>query len=309
MQEKENKTIAMKENDFTTIARSIKERGKRKTVAVAWAADSTTREAVAQAMAAGIADAIFVGCKHEIDNDPLLRPYIEHYDVIAAPDSDTAAAAAVALVRQGKADVLMKGMLNTDNLLSAVLNKECGILAPGAVLTHVTAAEVPQYEKMLLFSDAAVIPYPNAEQRRAQVEYLRDIAHRRGVEYPRIALIHCSEKVDARHFPFTEDYVLLSELSRQGDLGHCIVDGPMDVKTACSKSAMEKKGLQSPIDGYADALVFPDIEAGNAFYKTLTLFAGATLAGMLVGATAPIVLPSRGDDVLTKFNSLIISAL
>lgn len=275
-------------------------RGERRRVAVVWGADESTRHAVETAVSKGFAEAVFLGPE---------GPAGEHMRSIPASDPDDAARKAVAMVRSGEADIIMKGLLNTDNLLRAVLSKTDGILRPGRVLTHVTVAEIPAYPKLLSFSDAAVIPVPTLEQRRAQVSELIETVRSLGVAEPRVALIHCSEKTDLRHFPVTGDYEMLRADAASGAWGPCIVDGPMDVKTACDCEAMLKKGLSSPIAGEADALLMPDIESGNVFYKTIHLFGSALTAGLLRGAEVPVVLPSRGDDPESKFYSLCLAAL
>ncbi len=292
-----------------SLVKTISERGIRKKAAIVWASDDCTRQAVALAIKDGIIDAIFVGCRAEIEADPAMAACSGHYSIVEAADGDEAAAIAVSMARNGEADIIMKGMINTDNLLRAVLNKEHGILDKGAVLTHITAAHIPAYPKLLLLSDVAVIPYPTIDQRRAQIKYLTDIACRLGREKALIALTHCSEKVDERHFPFTADYVTLKAEAEEGKLGNCVVDGPLDVKTSLDAEALAHKGLHSPIGGHADAIIFPDIEAGNTFYKTITLFAGADIAGLLVGAKVPVVLSSRGDSARSKFYSLALAAL
>jgi phosphate butyryltransferase len=188
------------------------------------------------------------------------------------------------------------------------------------VLTHVTCAELsfPQHpceggadgdssKRLLLFTDAAVLPYPTDEQRVAQLRCLLEVARGLGITQPRVSLINCSEKVAPKAFPFTLHYRQLKAEAEAGRFGPCIVDGPLDLKTSLSPEALRKKGLTSPIEGRADALVFPDIQAGNVFYKTLTLFGQAT-AGMLCGALAPVVLPSRGDCSTSKFASLMLAA-
>lgn len=276
---------------FDELKAHLCNRGEEKRrVAVVWPEDDTTRQAVKMAEDAGF-----------------VQPTMLDHRVVT--DADAAAAEAVKLVREGKADVIMKGLINTDNLLRAILNKSTGILKPGSVLTHLTVAEVPAYHKLLLLSDVAVIPYPTADQFKAMVGYMSSYAHSMGIDCPRIALTHCSEKVDERHFPFTASYVTLKEEATKGTFGSCIVDGPMDVKTACDLHAQEKKGIVSPINGDADGIIFPDIEAGNTFYKTVTLFCEATMAGLLMGADAPVVLCSRGDDADSKFNALALACL
>lgn len=294
---------------FGELTSHLAETGMRKMVAVVWAADESTQHAVAQALDEGFIEATFVGCAHEIQHQDFYQRHIDHITLVDAATPDEAATRAVALVREGQADVLMKGLINTDNLLHAVLNKQTGILPQGNILTHVTVAEIPAYDKLLLFTDAAVIPYPTHEQRIKQVEYVAAMCRSLGIECPRLSLIHCSEKVNEKYFPFTAGYKEIAAMASEGKMGQCIVDGPLDVKTSCCLESMRTKGITSPIEGQADALIFPDIEAGNAFYKTITLFAGAQTAGLLQGTVAPVVVSSRSDSTQSKYNSLAMAAL
>ncbi|MBQ8127411.1 MAG: phosphate butyryltransferase [Prevotella sp.] len=273
--------------NFDELVAHLTERTERRRVAVVCGRDESTREAVARAEAAGFVEPIMV------DDD----------------DVDVAAARAVALVREGKADVLMKGLLNTDNLLKAVLNKETGILPQGRVLTHLTCAQLPQMDRLLFVTDVAVIPYPTKEQRAEQLRYLLNLCRAMGIEEPRVSLINCSEKVNAKHFPFTVEYQELIAQTRAGEFGPCIVDGPLDLKTSLSAHALHKKGIESPLEGQADGLIFPDIQAGNVFYKTITLFCGAETAAILQGPQVPVVLTSRADSVESKFYSLALAAI
>ncbi len=229
-------------------------------------------------------------------------------EVICIEDTllERAAEKAVALVRRGDANVLMKGLIGTDILLKAILNKVSGLLPPNQILTHISVAEIPTYPKLLFFTDAAVIPYPTQKQRTQQVRYATEICHRLGIANPRIALIHCAEH-GGRHFPFVEGYKDIKNEALQGTFGHCIIDGPLDVKSACSLSALKAKNISSPLNGKADVLIMPDIEAGNAFYKAMTLFANAHTAGILWGGQCPIVVPSRGDSAEAKFNSVLFA--
>ncbi|MBO4814838.1 MAG: phosphate butyryltransferase [Muribaculaceae bacterium] len=293
---------------FQDIISHLQSVEEKKTVAVVWAEDDVTRSAVLKGLEAGIITVTFVGCRQEIEADERLAQYKSQFTIIDATDRDDAAAKAVTEVREDRANVLMKGLLNTDNLLRAVLNKETGILPKGNVLTHVTVAEIPELNRLLLFTDAAVLPNPTVEQRIEQVKYVTKIAHALHIEEPKISLIHCSEKVDERHFPCTADYVQMKEKAAQGEFGKCIVDGPLDLKTSLCYESMHHKGINSPINGEADALLFPEIESGNVFYKTITLLCKAQTAGLLQGAKVPVVLPSRGDTIESKFYSLAVAS-
>ncbi len=274
-----------------------------KRVAVVCPYDESTQGAVRKAMDEGFVKPILVG-------DPkLMGGALKEVPRLKATDDDDAAAMAVELVRQGMADVLMKGMLNTDNLLRAVLNKQTGILQQGKVLTHLTCAQLPDYDKLLFMTDVAVIPQPTKEQRQQQLRYVLRLCRSMGIKQPGVALINCSEKVDERHFPHTAEYRELVKEAEQGTYGECIVDGPLDLKTSLSGRALKKKGLSSPLRGHADALIFPDIQAGNVFYKTITLFCHATTAAILAGPDVPVVLTSRADDVDSKFYSLALACV
>lgn len=295
--------------NFNDMINHLSSQVERKKVAVVWAADDHTPEACAFALEKGIVDIIFVGCQERLVQREDLKPYCEHIAYVGANDPDDSAAKAVALVREGKADILMKGLINTDNLLHAVLNKETGILPKGSVLTHVTTAEIPGYDRLLLFTDAAVIPYPTQEQRIQQVRYMTKMCHSFGIEEPKISLIHCTEKPNKKYFPFTLGYQEIIDMAKAGEFGRCVVDGPLDLKTSCDNESMKTKGIDSPLNGEADALIMPDIEAGNVFYKAITLFAGASTAGILQGPIAPVVIASRADSSQSKFYSLAVAAM
>jgi len=256
-------------------------------VAVVCADDASTRYAVEKGREMGFIEPVYV----------------------EGDDKDECARRAVAMVRGGEADILMKGLLNTDNLLRAILDKENGILRPGRVLTHICVAEIPKYEKLLFFTDAAVIPVPSQSQRRQQIGYVNYACHALGIEEPRIALIHCAEKVSEKTFPYTKDYIQIIAEAQTGKFGRCIIDGPLDLKTSLDTVSLREKSIRSAIDGRADALIFPDIVAGNVFYKTLTLFAYAKTAGVLQGTICPCVVPSRADSPESKFYSLALAAL
>ena len=262
-------------------------KGGKKRIGVICPRDESTRKAVEEATSAtGFAEAVV------FDDDDVL----------------VAAQQAVAAAREGKVDVLMKGTLNTDDLLRAVLNKETGILPKGRVLTHLTCAQIPSYDKLVFCSDVAVIPYPTAEQREEQLKYLLQLMRSMGVEEPRVGLINCTEKVNEKHFPVTVEYRQLAEKAATGVFGPCIVDGPLDLKTCFSPEALHKKGINSPLEGRADAIIFPDIQAGNVFYKTITCFIpGVETAAVLAGTQVPVVLPSRGDSPKNKLYSLALA--
>lgn len=294
--------------DFKDMLARLECRNKRWRIAIVCAEDESSRIAAEWALKRKFVEIVFVGGAKIVMSDERLKKYSSYWSVVRVESRDEAAHIAVEMAREGKVDILMKGLINTDNLLRAILDKQCGLLKPGAVMTHIAVARMPSYHKMLFFSDCAVIPQPTLQQRIEQVKYIVNLCHGIGMACPKVALIHCTEKVNGKTFPLTLDYVEIKKLAEQGEFGKCIVDGPMDIKTACSAEAMRIKNMQSPINGDADAMIMPDIEAGNSFYKTITLFAQADTAGVLMGTQLPVVLPSRGDDTMSKFFSLALAA-
>lgn len=294
--------------NFDELVAHLASRMERRRVAVACPNDESTQYAVCRALDEGIVNALLVGCTDEA-KQVFAKYGANRVEYVDATDADDAARKAVALVREGRADVLQKGLLNTDNLLHAVLNKETGILPKGRVLTHLTCAQIPGHPRFLFFTDAAVIPHPTAEQRVEQLKYVVDTCHAMGIEVPRVGLINCTEKVNEKFFPFTVEYKELIARVEKGEFGCCIVDGPLDLKTCLSAEALHKKGIESPLEGLSDAVIFPDIQAGNVFYKTITLFCGASCAGILRGPLCPVVLPSRGDSKMSKFYSLALASI
>ncbi len=296
--------------DFKALPQRLRSMAKCVTVAVACPADAHTEEVIERSISEEFAKFILVAVEQNAAvAERLHAKYPDRTAIILATDVDDASRKAVAEVRQGRAQVLMKGTVNTDNLLRAVLNKECGLLEKGHVLTHIAVAEIPGLQRLLFFTDAAVIPYPTTEQFHAQLGYIADTFRSvTGNDCPRVALTHCTEKVSEK-FPLTLSYEELKKEAREGAFGSIEVDGPMDVKTACDAESGAIKGIASPVVGNADILIFPDIEAGNTFYKAITLFAKATVAGMLAGTTAPVVVTSRADTVESKFYSLATACM
>lgn len=296
--------------DFKALPQRLRSMAKCVTVAVACPVDAHTEEVIERSISEEFAKFILVAVEQNAAvAERLHAKYPDRTAIILATDVDDASRKAVAEVRQGRAQVLMKGTVNTDNLLRAVLNKECGLLEKGHVLTHIAVAEIPGLQRLLFFTDAAVIPYPTTEQFHAQLGYIADTYRSvTGNDCPRVALTHCTEKVSEK-FPLTLSYEELKKEAREGAFGSIEVDGPMDVKTACDAESGAIKGIASPVVGNADILIFPDIEAGNTFYKAITLFAKATVAGMLAGTTAPVVVTSRADTVESKFYSLATACM
>ena len=296
--------------DLKTLPERLRSLGERVIVAVASPADSHTEEVIERSVSEGFADFILtvVDGKQTIA-EQLATKHPQQIKIINASADDDAARKAVLEVREGRANVLMKGSLNTDNLLRAVLNKEQGILVKGSVLTHIAVAGIPGRDGLMLFSDAAVIPFPTTEQLDAVMTYItKTWRSLTGGTCPRVALTHCTEKTSEK-FPITLAYQAIKQYAEEGRYGEVCVDGPMDVKTACDAESGAIKGISSPVVGNADILIFPDIEAGNTFYKTITFFANAAVSGMLDGTTAAVVVTSRADSADSKFYSLAVACM
>ena len=221
-----------------------------------------------------------------------------------------AAREGVRIVHDGEADVLMKGSLTTDVILHAVIDKENnrGLIAPGSVMSHITLVDAPVYHKLLMFSDAAVIPNPTLDQFDSMIRYDSQISRKLGIERPKIALIHFTEKINKR-YQVTTDYVELINRASRGEYGDIALAGPMDVKTACDAESAAIKKIGSEVVGDSDVLIMPDLEASNTFYKTVSYFGKARMAGLVTGTIAPVVVASRADSAESKFYSLILACL
>ncbi len=293
---------------FDQLTTHLKTVNQRKKIAVVCANDPNTEYAIARALEEGIAEFLMIGDSAILQKYPTLKQYPDLVQTIHIDDPDEAAREAVRIVREGGADILMKGIINTDNLLHAILDKEKGLLPRGKILTHLSLMQIPTYNKLLFFSDAAVIPRPTLQQRIEMIWYAIHACRRFGIEQPRIALIHCTEKVSAK-FPHSLDYVNIVELAEAGEFGDVIIDGPLDVRTSCEQASGDIKGIASHINGQADVLIFPNIESGNTFYKSMSLFANSDTAGLLQGPTCPVVLPSRSDSGLSKYYSIAMACL
>ncbi|MBR4846484.1 MAG: phosphate butyryltransferase [Bacteroidaceae bacterium] len=292
---------------FDQLITRLHNQERRKRIAVVCPNDGHTLHVIQRSLEEGIADfALVVEEAHREASEEIQRQYPDRVTLFSAEDTIDAARLAVSLVHKGKADVLMKGTLNTDVLLRAVLNKEEGLLPPGSVLSHVTVAQLPTYHKLLLFSDAAVVPRPRVSHFEAMLRYDLKVCNRLGIDEPQVALIHCTEKINGK-FPHTLGYVILKERARKGQYGSLQIDGPMDAKTACDPHSAVVKGIESSVVGNADLLIFPNIESSNTFYKAISLFGQAHMAGMLTGTTAPVVLPSRADSDDSKYYSLVLA--
>lgn len=295
--------------NFTELIARFSAMSDKKRVVVVCPADAPTISVIGRCLHKSLCSFELVATPEHLEiAEKMQTLYPDMVNVHIAEDIPSAAKLGVKLIHDGKGDVLMKGRINTDQLLKAVLDKECGLLPKGNVMSHISIAQIPGYHKLLMFSDSTVIPQPNLEQYKAIIKYDVSLLHKLGVACPKVALIHFTEKVNPK-FPHTLDYVELKKLASEGEFGEVEIDGPMDAKTACDAHSAKIKGIESNVAGDADLLILPDLEAGNVFYKTISLFAHAEMAGLLTGTRVPVVVPSRADSDASKFNSLALACL
>lgn len=298
----------MRINSLDDLLRAVKDR-PRKRLVVAWANDVHTMEAVYAAVESGLVEAILVG-----DEPVMVKVCQEHglpkerFRMVHVATDIEAAAKAVAMVRSGEGDLLMKGLLSTDKYMRAILNKEQGLLDPGAILSHVSVMEHPGHPKLMIVGDVAVIPEPEFKEKVAILGYLVKTAQALGIEQPKVAVLAASEQVLPK-MSASADAALLSKMAERGQIQGALVDGPMALDGALDPESAKTKGLGGPVAGDADCLLFPNLEAGNTFYKAGTKLGGAEIAALVMGARVPCVLSSRGDSAKTKLSSIALAAL
>ncbi len=290
------------------LIRAVQDR-PRKRLVVAWANDAHTLEAVHTAVVSGLVEAILVGDEPvmvKVCQEHGLKP--EHFRMVHAATDVEAAARAVAMVRSGETDLLMKGLLSTDKYMRAILSKDQGLMDSGAVLSHVTVMEHPGHAKLLIVGDVAVIPEPEMKEKVAILNYLVRTAQALGVGQPKVAVLSASEQVMPK-LSSSVDAALLSKMADRGQIKGALVDGPMALDVALDPESARIKGITGPVAGEADCLLFPNIEAGNVFYKAGTKLGGAEVAAVVAGARVPCILSSRGDSAKTKLSSIALAAL
>ena len=278
----------------------------RKVLAVAAAEDQLVLEAVAEAKKQNICWPILVGNEEkirriaaEIDFD------LSEIEVIDEQSPDAACKTAVRLVSEGKAQVLMKGLVSTASCLRAVLDKTVG-LRTGSLLNHIGFFESRVYPKLIAVTDAAQNISPTLDMKVSIIKNTIDLYHRLGVERPKIALIAAIEDVNSK-MPATVDAAALTMMNFRNQITGCAIDGPLGLDNAISKEAAEHKGVKSEVAGDADLLFLPNIEVANALYKSITYFGEAVVAAVILGAQVPIVLTSRSDSERSKLMSIALA--
>ncbi len=295
-------------NNFDALLDKVKACSTKK-IAVAVAQDDAVLEAVQAAKEKKIADAILVGDEDKIKEIAAsLNMNLSDYEIIDVKDTTEAAHTAVKLVHDGKADMYMKGLIDTKGFLKSVLDKEVG-LRTGKPLSHVALFEIAGYEKMFFLSDVAFIPYPTLEDKVGIINNTVEVARACGIECPKVAPLAAVEVVNPK-MPTTVEAAELTKMNEEGKITGCIVDGPLSMDLAIDPEAARHKGATGrKIVGDADVLLFPDIHAGNITYKTLVHTANVKNGCILTGTKAPVILTSRSDSFETKVNSIALAAV
>jgi phosphotransacetylase len=276
--------------------------------AVAHPCDPVCIQAAVEAAGLGLIDPILVGPRHKILAAAAeARADISGLTLIDAPHSHAAAAQAVALVRAGKAELLMKGSLHTDELMHEALKEDTG-LRTGRRVSHVYLIEAASYPKPLLITDGAINIAPDLDAKRDILQNAIDLAHVLGIAQPKAAILSAVETVAAR-LPSTIDAAALCKMADRGQITGAVLDGPLAFDNAISPEAAAEKGIVSPVAGKADILLAPDLMAGNILAKQLTFLGGGHAAGIVLGARVPIILTSRADSEQTRIVSCALAVL
>ena len=287
----------------------LKQKGIKRKIAVSLAQDSNTVGAISQAVEQGFVEAFMIGNRQKIEEtarNENINPEI--FKIIDIPDDNQAVIESVRMVKNGEADILMKGLVGTDKFLKAVLDKNNGLLPEKAIMSYVAVIEVPKYHKLLFVTDTAVLPNPDLKQKSAMLTYAVKMANSFGIENPKVALIAAAEKVNETQ-PHTIDYAMMCKMVERGQLPKCTIDGPLDIFLACDPESVKIKGVPTPINGDADVLLFPTLDACNAFYKGLMLFGCGELAGLIQGTIKPVVVMSRSESPKSKFYCIALACL
>ncbi|WP_304626296.1 phosphate butyryltransferase [Sporomusa sp. GT1] len=293
--------------NFEDILNAVKDKAPKR-VAVAVAQDDAIMEAVQGAREQKIAEFILVGDREKVhETAGKLGVSLEDVQIIHEPDDRKAAYRAVALVSGGQADVLMKGLINTADLLRAVLDKEIG-LRTGRVLSHTAVYELPGFDRLLMVTDGGMNIAPTLQQKADIIQNSVQLARVLGISPAKVAVLAAVEVINP-DMPATLEAAALTKMADRGQIKGAIVDGPLALDNAISLEAASHKGIKSPVAGMADILVTPDIVAGNILGKSLVYIAKGKIAGLVLGAAKPVVVTSRADTHEAKLMSIALGAL
>jgi phosphate acetyltransferase len=276
--------------------------------AVAHPCDESSLKGAVEAAEMGILLPILVGPRHKIEAVAAqFKLDLSNCEIVDAPHSQAAADLAVQLAREGKAEMLMKGSLHTDELMAAVVRSATG-LRTNRRISHAFIMDVPSLDRPIIVTDAAINIFPTLEDKMHIIQNAIDLAHALGLEQPKVAILSAMETVNPK-IPSTVEAGALCKMADRNQITGGILDGPLALDNAIDLPAAQVKKLDSPVAGQADILVAPDLEAGNMLAKSLTFMAGADAAGIVLGARLPIILTSRADSVTTRLASCAVAAL
>ncbi len=291
-------------NDLLEIGRA----GEKKVLSVAAAHNKGVLEAVKHARDEGLIEPILVGRKDEIEGIAgEIGLDLAGLEIVDEADDLQAATEATKLVSSGRADILMKGILGTATILSQVLNRDYGLRA-GRPLSQAVLFEISSYHKMFIGTDFAFNIAPDLDTKKSIIDNAVGLAHAIGIDEPKVAVLAALEKVNPKMVA-TLDAQSLTRMNEAGEIKGCKVYGPLAMDNAVSKESARIKGIDSDVAGDADIFLAPDIEAGNILYKSLTFLGGAKSAGIVLGAKAPVIITSRADSSVDKFNSIVLATI
>ncbi|MCC8999716.1 MAG: phosphate acetyltransferase [Candidatus Contendobacter sp.] len=276
--------------------------------AVAHPCDESSLKGAVEAAELGILQPILVGPRAKIEAVAAqFQINISGYEIVDAPHSHAAAELAVQLVREGKAEMLMKGSLHTDELMGAVVRTGTGLRTERRI-SHAFIMDVPSLDRAIIVTDAAINIFPTLEDKMHIIQNAIDLVQALGFPQPKVAILSAMETVNPK-VQSTIEAAALCKMADRKQITGGILDGPLALDNAIDLAAAQIKKIDSPVAGYADILVVPDLEAGNMLAKSLTFMADADAAGIVLGARAPIILTSRADSVTTRLASCAVAAL
>lgn len=291
---------------FDEIFKQLKKAHKSKRISVAMPDNTCVLEALKEVEKRGLGEVLLVGPQDEIENNARKVGHkINQSQIYDVQDEKAIAEKSVELVRNGEADLLMKGRISTPVLMKAVLDKEKG-LRNGEIISHVGVMEVDTYDRLLAVSDGGINIAPDLDEKKAILDNLIKTLHGMGVEEPNVGLLCPIEKVNEK-IEETVHADKLQKMAQNGEFGKARVEGPIAMDVAISKDAAEKKDLDNKISGQADGLLVPGITTGNAFLKGMIYLANAKVGGVVVGAKVPIILLSRADNPTQKLCSIALA--
>lgn len=296
-------------NSFSQIESYVRNNQVKKRIALAGAHDYEALSAVVYAKRQGVVDAILVGCENRImDILTQLGEDASDYQIIPAEEENEMARRTCSLVAEGKADIPMKGLLQTATFMRAILNKEFGFIQDNMLISQSTVFEYVHEQRIMLLTDCAINVAPEYSDKVKIINNAVKLAHKLGNKCPKVAVLAPVEVINPA-MQSTIDAAMLSKAQQRGQIKGCLIDGPLGLDNAISLEASKHKGIVSEVAGKADILVMPDIGAGNIFTKAVTYFAKFPTAGAVTGTTVPVVMTSRSDSPQDKYNSILTAIM